>query len=82
MIQVLGCTNGGVPERAYEYIIRNGVSTDANYSYDQTESTVITPCNETRLDGARLCLQPGSVRWLCVDPYKYRGDTDQFFTVW
>lgn len=46
-----GCTNGGVPERAYEYIIRNGVSTDADHPHDQTESTVITPCNETRLNG-------------------------------
>ncbi|AAR26872.1 FirrV-1-A48 precursor [Feldmannia irregularis virus a] len=66
----LACSKGGVPEKAYQYIIENGIGLAEDYPYEQNHSTVIGGCDRQRLDGYRLYILPDSVRSLCLDPYQ------------
>ena len=77
--QGLACSDGGVPEKAYEYIVQNGIGLDKDYPYKQSDTTKIKPCDLERLQGYRLYVQPGSVRSLCVDPYQYRDDSELYW---
>ena len=72
------CTVGGIPENAYRYIIKNGISTEKDYPYQQKNSTVVAKCEKDKLNGKKTYFQPGSVRSLCVDPYRYKEGSDQY----
>ena len=66
-----GCLEGGIPELAYNYIIKNGVGLKKDYPYQQRRSTRVNKCDESRLKGKRLFVEPDSVRSLCIDPNKF-----------
>ena len=67
----LACSQGGIPEKAYEYIVTNGIGLAEDYPYAQNHSTVIHECDHQLLNGYRLYVLPESVRSLCLDPYQY-----------
>lgn len=77
----VGCEIGGIPEHSYEYIIENGISTDKDYPYRQQNTTKIAKCEKDKLNGFRTYLQPGSVRSLCVDPYRYSEGSRRYNSV-
>ena len=63
-----GCKIGGIPETAYQYIIKNGISTAEDYPYNAS----LAKCEESRKDGFRTYFQRDSVRSLCRDPTPYK----------
>lgn len=73
-----GCTVGGVPEIAYNYIIKNGIALDEDYPYKQHSSTKLQKCFKSKLNGERLYVEPDSVRSLCIDPYKYKKGSERY----
>lgn len=73
-----GCSVGGVPEKAYKYIIKNGVGLQDDYPYVQGNTNKIAPCDKSRLDGERLFVEPDSVRSLCIDPYKFKHNSPKY----
>lgn len=72
------CSEGGIPELAYNYIIKNGIGLDTDYPYEQRTTTKLKKCDGSRLDGERLYLEPGSVRSLCIDPYKFKTGSSNY----
>lgn len=77
----LACSRGGVPEKAYAYIVENGIGLDEDYPYEQSESTQISPCQQQRLNGFRLYVIPGSVRSLCIDPYSLEEGSKSYLDI-
>jgi hypothetical protein len=73
-----GCSEGGVPEMAYHYIIKNGVGLQKDYPYLQHKTNKLFPCDKSRLNGERLFVEPGSVRSLCIDPYKFKKGSAKY----
>lgn len=65
------CEVGNAPERAYEYIEKNGISTEEDYEYLQKGTTRVHACQRKRLNGLRTYIQKGSIKNICLDPYKY-----------
>lgn len=74
----LGCTVGGSPEHAFQYIIENGIATQDDYPYVQADSTDIAPCEPMKQKGFRTFLQKGSVRSLCQDPDRFPKNSDAY----
>ncbi|CAM9207203.1 unnamed protein product [Pylaiella littoralis] len=64
----LGCTVGGIPEQAYEYIAEHGIATEEDYPYVQAGTTRIARCDPGKKKGFRTYIQKNSTRSLCVDP--------------
>ncbi len=73
-----GCSVGGIPETAYNYIIKNGLGLDKDYPYEQERSQSISPCSSIKMTGPRTYLQRGSVRSLCRDPYIYEEGSQKY----
>ncbi len=67
----LGCTVGGIPEKAYTYIAKNGIATEEDYPYVQSKTTRIARCDPSKKKGFRTFIKPNSIRSLCVDPDKH-----------
>lgn len=67
----IGCTVGGSPENAYQFVIENGVATYEDYPYVQADTTSIAACEVERQGGFRTFLKKDSVRSLCKDPDRY-----------
>jgi len=65
------CEVGNAPERAYEYIEKNGISTEEDYEYLQKGTTRVYACQRKKLNGLRTYIQKGSIKNICLDPYKY-----------
>lgn len=72
------CSVGGIPEKAYHYIIKNGVGLQRDYPYKQRATNKISPCDESKLKGERLFVEPDSVRSLCIDPYKFKKGSAKY----
>lgn len=72
------CSEGGIPELAYNYIIKNGIGLEKDYPYQQADTTKIKKCHKSRLEGERLFVEPDSVRSLCIDPYKYKEGSARY----
>lgn len=72
------CSEGGVPELAYHYIIKNGIGLDKDYPYQQASSTKLKRCDKSKLGGKRLYVEPDSVRSLCIDPYKLKEGSAKY----
>lgn len=72
------CSEGGVPELAYNYIIKNGVGMDKDYPYRQHSTNSLAKCDKSRLNGERLYVEPDSVRSLCIDPYKLKKGSGRY----
>lgn len=72
------CSEGGIPELAYDYIIKNGIGLDKVYPYQQHKTTRIKACDASRLNGERLYVQPDSVRSLCIDPYQFKEGSNRY----
>lgn len=72
------CKIGGIPELAYKYIIKNGISLEKDYPYEQSNTGVISKCDKSKLNGYKVYIQPGSVRSLCVDPYRFKEGSAQY----
>lgn len=76
-----GCTVGGIPEHAYTYLIKNGISLDSIYPYEQKNTTKVAKCRKDKLDGFRTYIQPDTVRSLCIDPYRYKEGSKRYNSV-
>lgn len=72
------CSEGGIPELAYHYIIKNGIGLDKDYPYQQASTNKLKPCDKTRLNGERLFVKPDSVRSLCIDPYAFKEGSSRY----
>lgn len=72
------CSEGGVPELAYHYIIKNGVGLDKDYPYQQSSTTKLKKCESKRLNGERLFVKPDSVRSLCINPYTLKEGSRKY----
>ena len=72
------CSEGGIPELAYHYIIKNGVGLDRDYPYRQASTNKLKPCDKSRLNGERLFVEPDSVRSLCIDPFKLKEGSSRY----
>lgn len=72
------CSEGGIPEFAYHYIIKNGIGLDKDYPYQQDSTTKIKKCDRSRLNGERLFVEPDSVRSLCINPYTFKEGSSKY----
>lgn len=75
------CSEGGVPEVAYNYIIENGVGLAVDSPYLQSKTKNIVGCDSSKLRGKRVFVQDNSVRSLCIDPYKYKEESSDYSRV-
>jgi len=67
-----GCKIGGIPELAYEYVIKNGVALEKDYEYVQENTTSIVKCDKNKMRKERVYIEPGSNRSLCRNPEKFK----------
>lgn len=67
----IGCLSGGVPELAYRYIMKHGISLEKDYPYVQFDSTDIVKCDRSKMTGKRVYIEEGSARSLCRDPAQF-----------
>lgn len=72
------CSEGGIPELAYHYIIKNGIGLDKDYPYQQASTNKLKSCDKSRLNGERLFVEPDSVRSLCIDPFKFKEGSSRY----
>ena len=72
------CEVGNAPERAYEYIESNGISTEQDYEYLQKGTTRVHGCQRKKLNGLRTYIQKGSIKNICLDPYKYKEGSERY----
>lgn len=77
----IGCTVGGIPEQAYNYVSQNGIATEEDYPYVQGKSTSIVKCDPEKKKGFRTYVQRGSVRSLCIDPGRYEEGSPKWNSV-
>ncbi len=73
-----GCAVGGVPELAYNYIIKNGIALEKDYPYQQEFTKKITFCDKAKKSGKRVFAQPGSAVSLCVDPDQFPEGSEEY----
>ena len=77
----LGCTEGGSPEQAYDYIASNGIASAQDYPYQQFKTTDIVKCDPLKKQGLRTYIQRNSVRSLCIDPSIYKKGSNKWQSV-
>lgn len=73
-----GCRIGGIPELAYNYIIKNGIALEKDYPYEQEFTKKITKCNKPKMGGKRVFAQAGSAKSLCIDPDQFPEGSDKW----
>ena len=73
-----GCRVGGIPELAYNYIIKNGIALEKDYPYEQEFTKKITRCDKAKMSGKRVFAQAGSAVSLCVDPDQFPRGSDEY----
>jgi len=73
-----GCRIGGIPETAYKYVVKNGISLAKDYPYQQKDTNTIAECDKSKLNGLRTFLQSGSIRSLCRDPYQFKTGSTKY----
>ena len=73
-----GCRIGGIPELAYDYIIKNGIALERDYPYDQESTKKITKCDKSKMRGKRVFAQAGSAKSLCIDPDQFPEGSDKW----
>ena len=73
-----GCSIGGIPELAYHYIVKNGISLEKDYPYKQSKTTKVKDCDKSKLNGKKVFVEQGSVRSLCIDPNNFREGSRQW----
>lgn len=76
-----GCEVGGIPEKSYEYIVKNGVATEKDYPYKQLKSNTIVKCDPSKQEGFRTYIERNSVRSLCIDPGIYKKGSNKWQSV-
>lgn len=74
----LGCSVGGIPELAYNYIIKNGIALEKDYPYEQESTKKITKCDKAKKNGKRVFAQAGSAKSLCIDPNQFPEGSDKW----
>lgn len=72
------CTVGGIPEHAYNYIAKNGISTEEDYEYLQRNTNQIHACQKNKLNGLRTYIQKRSIKNICLDPYVYEEGSSRY----
>ena len=73
-----GCSVGGIPELAYEYVVKHGIALEKDFPYAQEFTNEITPCDKAKRSGRRVFAQPGSAVSLCKDPYQFKESSVQY----
>lgn len=74
----IGCKTGGVPELAYQYIIKHGIALEKEYPYQQQNTTKIFKCDRNKMKHERVYIEPNSVRSLCRNPEQYKNDKQKY----
>lgn len=73
-----GCSVGGIPELAYRYLIKEGISLEKDFPYEQESTNKIAPCDKAKKSGRRVFAQRGSDVSLCIDPYQFKEGSDRY----
>lgn len=73
-----GCAVGGIPELAYNYIIKNGIALEKDFPYEQEFTKKITKCDKAKMSGKRVYAQAGSAKSLCIDPDQFPEGSDEY----
>ncbi|CAM9705215.1 unnamed protein product [Ectocarpus sp. 6 AP-2014] len=75
--QKMGCSVGGIPELAYNYVIKNGIALEADFPYAQEFTKDIAIC-KAKKSGRRVFAEDGSAVSLCVDPDQFKKGSKQY----
>ncbi|CAN0298968.1 unnamed protein product [Ectocarpus sp. 6 AP-2014] len=75
--QNMGCSVGGIPELAYNYIMKNGIALEKDFPYAQEFTKKIASC-KAKKSGRRVFAQRGSAVSLCVDPDQFKQGSTQY----
>lgn len=73
-----GCSVGGIPEFVYSYLIKEGISLEKDFPYEQESTNKIAPCDKAKKSGRRVFAQRGSDVSLCIDPYQFKEGSDRY----
>lgn len=83
--ELFQCSRGGIPEMAYPFIEKKGLSKESAYPYENIKGGDIAPCKTSRMqlwdyvmpsskkqhDRDRVFVKPGTTRNLCLNPDLY-----------
>ena len=73
-----GCSVGGIPELAMDYLIKQGVSLEKDFPYEQQFTNTLAKCDKAKKSGRRVFAQAGSAVSLCIDPYQFKDGSEKY----